>query len=70
VSKNRRWPKAIQCAERLLAQDSLREESHRLVIRLCQASGDRARAVRAYHACAATLQRELGIDPSPESRAV
>jgi DNA-binding SARP family transcriptional activator len=68
--QNRRWPEAIQCAERLLAQDSLREESYRLLMRLCQASGDRARTVRAYHVCATTLQRELGIDPAPETRAV
>jgi DNA-binding SARP family transcriptional activator len=65
-----RWPEAICCAERLIANDPLREESHRLLIQLCQASGDRARAVRAYHACAATLERELGIAPSPGTRAV
>ena len=64
-----RWPEAIRCAERLVAFDPLREESHRLLIQLCQASGDRARAVRAYHACAATLERELGIAPSPGTRA-
>jgi DNA-binding SARP family transcriptional activator/tetratricopeptide (TPR) repeat protein len=67
---DQRWPEAIRCAERLVAHDPLREESHRLLIRLCQASGDRARAVRAYHACAATLERELGIAPSPATRAV
>ena len=66
---DRRWPEAIRCAERLVAHDPLREESHRLLIELCQASGDRARAVRAYHACAATLERELGIAPSPGTRA-
>ena len=66
---DRRWPEAIRCAERLVALDPLREESHRLLIELCQASGDRARAVRAYHACAATLERELGIAPSPGTRA-
>jgi len=66
---DRRWPDAIRCAERLVALDPLREESHRLLIELCQASGDRARAVRAYHACAATLERELGIAPSPGTRA-
>jgi len=65
-----RWPEAIRSAERLVAHDPLREESHRLLIRLCQASGDRARAVRAYHACATTLERELGIAPSPGTRAV
>ena len=65
-----RWAEAIRCAERLVARDNLREESHRLLIRLCQASGDRARAVRAYHVCATTLEHELGIDPAPETRAV
>jgi DNA-binding SARP family transcriptional activator len=64
----RRWPEAIRCAERLVAQDPLREDSHRLLMQLCHASGDRARAVRAYHVCAATLERELGIEPSPETR--
>ena len=68
--QHQRWPEAIRCAERLVARDPLREESHRLLIRLCQASGDRARAVRAYHVCAATLERELGIDPAPQTRAV
>jgi DNA-binding SARP family transcriptional activator len=65
--RDRRWPEAIRCAERLVADDPLREESHRLLMRLCRASGDRARAVRAYHACAAALERELGIEPSPET---
>ena len=64
-----RWPEAIRCAERLIARDPLREEYHRLLIRLCQASGDRARAVRAYHVCATTLEDELGIEPAPETRA-
>ena len=68
--QHQRWPEAIRCAERLVARDPLREESHRLLIRLCQASGDRARAVRAYHVCATTLERELGVDPAPETRAV
>jgi DNA-binding SARP family transcriptional activator len=65
-----RWPDAIRCAERLVAHDPLREESHRLLMQFCHEAGDRARAVRAYHVCAATLERELGIEPSPETRAV
>jgi DNA-binding SARP family transcriptional activator len=68
--RSRRWPEAIRCAERLVAHDPLREEGHRLLMRLCLAAGDRARAVRAYHVCATTLERDLGIEPSPESRAV
>ena len=66
--QDHRWPEAIRCAERLVARDPLREEYHRLLIGLCQASGDRARAVRAYHVCATTLEDELGIEPAPETR--
>ncbi|HEX2104765.1 MAG TPA: AAA family ATPase [Solirubrobacteraceae bacterium] len=65
-----RRSEAVRCAEQLVAHDPLREESHRLLMRLCRASGDRARAVRAYHSCATTLERVLGIEPSPETRAL
>ena len=68
--QNQRWLEAIRCTERLVAHDPLREESHRLLMQLWGATGDRAQAVRAYHACAATLERELGIEPSPETRAI
>ena len=68
--REQRWPEAIRSAERMVAHDPLREESHQLLIQLWQASGDRARAVRAYHTCAATLERELGIAPSPATRAI
>ena len=37
-------------------------------MRLHDARGDRARALRAYHVCAATLERELGIEPSAATR--
>ena len=53
----------------LLRHDPLREESHRRLMRLHDARGDRARALRAYHACAAALERELGVEPSPATRA-
>jgi DNA-binding SARP family transcriptional activator len=59
---------AIRYAERLVRADPLREEAYRLLMRLHAASGDRARALRAYHVCAATLQRELGIGPSAATR--
>ena len=60
---------AIRFAERLLRDDPLREHAYRLLMRLHGARGDRARALRAYHACAAALARELGVEPSPPTRA-
>jgi hypothetical protein len=55
---------------RIVAHDPLREESHRLLMQFCHAADDRPRALRAYHVCATTLERELGIEPSPATRAV
>lgn len=65
-----RWPDAVRYAEQLVGCDPLREEGHRLLIRLCGGGGDRVRALRAYHVCATTLERELGVEPSPETRAM
>jgi DNA-binding SARP family transcriptional activator len=59
---------AIVYAERLLRHDPLHEETYRLLMRLHDAQGDRARALRIYHVCAATLERELGIEPSAQTR--
>lgn len=59
-----RWSEAIGYAELLVRRDPLREETYRLLMRLWDGSGNRARALRAYHACVAILQRELGGGPS------
>lgn len=56
-------------AERLLRLDPLREQTYRTLMRLHDAAGDRARAVRAYHLCASTLEHELGVEPSEPTRA-
>jgi DNA-binding SARP family transcriptional activator len=69
LDQGKRWREAITYAERLLRVDALREDVYRLLIRLYEACGDRARAVRAYHVCATTLQRELHTEPSAQTRA-
>lgn len=60
---------AIRYAERLLVHDPLHEETYRRLMRLHDAQGDRARALRTYHVCTATLERELGVEPSAATRA-
>ena len=60
--------RAIGYAERLLREDPLREATYRRLMRLHDARGDQARALRAYHACAATLERELNVEPSAATR--
>jgi DNA-binding SARP family transcriptional activator len=58
---------AIRYAAELSAADPLREDVHRLLMRLYARAGRRADAVRQYEACAAQLARELRIDPMPET---
>ncbi len=61
---------AIACARRYLAIDDLAEETHRRLIELYAAAGDRSAALRQYERCTEALERELGVDPLPETRAV
>ncbi len=60
---------AIGYARRLIRHDALNEEAYRRLMRLLARKGDRASALRVYHACTTTLQRELGVAPSPETHA-
>ncbi|CAG0929960.1 Transcriptional regulatory protein MoaR1 [Thermoflexales bacterium] len=59
---------AIKHAHRLLQIDPLHEEIHRRLIQLHSLNHDRAAALRAYHACASILQRELGVEPGSATR--
>ncbi|MBL7260046.1 ATP-binding protein [Paractinoplanes lichenicola] len=58
---------AIRYAEQYRALDRLAEEPYRRLIRLYDAMGDRARAVRTFHECASVLRDELGVTPSEET---
>ena len=58
---------AIRYGELLLREDSLREKPYRTLMRLHALNGDRAGALRIYHACASELERELGVEPDAET---
>lgn len=58
---------AISTVQRLLEIDPSREESHRMLMRLYAAAGERAGALRQYQVCRETLQRELDVVPDLET---
>ena len=60
---------AIAYTERLVRVDPLLEHAYRQLMRLHDARGDRAQALRTYHVCSSVLERELGIEPSADTRA-
>lgn len=57
------FPAGIRHATRLVALDPLREAYYQMLIRLHARNGDRSSALRVYHQCMRTLQRELGVSP-------
>ncbi len=58
---------AIACARRRLRYDPLHEETYRRLMELYALGGEPAMVAHTYQACAAALQRELGIGPSLET---
>jgi len=59
---------AIRTALRLLALDPAQEAVHRDLMRLFERQGRRGDALRQYRLCVDALQRELGVEPQPETR--
>jgi len=64
LEDRRAYQEAITYAGQLLGHDPLHEATYRRLMRLHALNGDRARALRAYHACATVLGQELGVKPS------
>ena len=59
---------AIRTAMRILALDPAHEAVHRELMRLFQRQGRRGEALRQYRLCVDALQREVGVEPQPETR--
>jgi DNA-binding SARP family transcriptional activator len=59
---------AVRTALRLLALDPLLEAVHRTLMRLYVRQGRRGAALRQYQTCLTVLQRELGVEPEPETK--
>jgi prepilin-type processing-associated H-X9-DG protein len=60
----------VSAAERMLALDPLREDSHRALMLAYQQAGRRADAIRQSEICRNTLRREWDSEPSPETEAL
>ncbi len=65
-----RFAEAAEAARRRIALDPLDESAHRQLMQCLVWNGDRAGALRQFRECAAVLDRELGVSPLPETRAV
>lgn len=59
---------AIERLRRLVDADPEREGWHRALMRAYAQAGERALALRQFHACRAILRSRLGVEPSAETR--
>jgi ATP/maltotriose-dependent transcriptional regulator MalT/DNA-binding SARP family transcriptional activator len=64
------WEESADVARTLLQHDPCWEPAWQTVIQATLAQGNHAAALRAWHDCADTLQRELGVEPSAATRAL
>lgn len=67
---NGEGPLALQSARELIGLQPFREAGHRLVMRAHAALGNTAEALQSYETCRKLIARELGVDPSPQTKAV
>jgi adenylate cyclase len=61
---------ALAIGRRLIELDDLREDTHRLLIRCYLSAGRRSEALRQYGLCRDILNREIGVEPAPETKAL
>jgi TolB-like protein/Tfp pilus assembly protein PilF len=61
---------AIAMGHRLVALDPLREQSHRILMRMFEAAGERSKALEQYQRLKDLLAKELAVEPSAQSAAL
>ena len=66
-SRRGQYPQGLRFAQRLLALEPWREETHRQVMRLLAYSGQRGAALAQYETCRRVLTEELGVEPAVET---
>lgn len=59
---------AHEYCQRLLNEDNLLEDAHRLALRIYAARGNRAGLVRQYQRCVETFEREINAEPSLQTQ--
>lgn len=65
-----RYDLSIHQAYELLAVDPFREDAHRMAMRCCVRSGQRAQAMRLYQTCVELLKAEFDAVPEPATDAL
>ncbi|MFH2038969.1 MAG: BTAD domain-containing putative transcriptional regulator [Chloroflexota bacterium] len=68
--KKKRYPEVIDLCQRILTQDNCWERAYRQLMVAYEKLGDRGQVGRIYQRCLQTLQEELNVNPSPETKSL
>ncbi len=60
----------LELGQRALEADATSERAYRVLMRAYTGLGETERALRVYERCRAVLAEDLGLDPSPQTRAL
>jgi DNA-binding SARP family transcriptional activator len=67
---NGEHPLAVEAARDAVALEPFRETAWQLLMRAHAAAGNTAEALRVYERCRTLIAEELGVNPSPQTKAV
>ncbi len=62
------FSRAIAFARQGVEIEPIREDLHRLLMQMYERTGQRTAALQQYERCVIILEKELGVDPLPETR--
>jgi LuxR family maltose regulon positive regulatory protein len=62
------WHETIEICQMILARDNCWEAAYRLLMQVYAAQGNHTLLHSTYQRCSATLQEELGLEPSPSTQ--
>jgi len=68
AQKQNEWTHSLQLAQQILHEDPFREDIHCLIMKAHVNLGNRGAAKEQYEALRRLLERELGVEPGPETR--
>ena len=70
AQKQDEWTRSLQLAQQILHEDPFREDIHCLMMRAHVNLGNRGAAKEQYETLRRLLERELGVEPGPETRKI
>jgi len=62
-----KYTQALAIVNRALEEDNFNEMAHRFAMQVYSALNDKPAVARQYEKCKKILQKELNIDPSPQT---